>query len=177
LKSTLLATVLGLALLVAFASGGYFVFKYVVGVFAGLDPQLASLTAIASVVALLCAAIIAGGLKARWRTERNPLAMMERAKLYERLLTLCCEQMKDRQDGNSQQTGTHLAEIERTLALHGSAKVVAAYNNLRRLRRQNGQPAEAINEMLSKLVVEIRKDLGRTDLIRDDKDLLELLSE
>jgi hypothetical protein len=177
LKSTILATFFGFALLVALATGGYFVFKYVVDVFATLDPPFASLAAIASVVALLCAAIIAGGLRERGRTENCPLAMMQRAKLYERLLTLCCEQVKGREDGNPQRTMTNLPEIERALALHGSAKVVAAYNNFRRLRRQDGQPAEAITAMLSKLVAEIRKDLGRTDLMRDDKDLHELLSE
>lgn len=101
---------------------------------------------------------------------------MERANLYERLLAHCCEEGKRPEDGDPRQAATNLPEIKRALVLHGSAKVLAAYNNLRRSRGRDGQPAEEINVMLSKLVVEIRKDLGHSDLIRNDKDILDLLS-
>ena len=66
-SGTLLGTVFGLGLLAAILAGVYLLLKYVVHVFASLEPQTESLAAIASAVALLCAVIIAEGLKARSR--------------------------------------------------------------------------------------------------------------
>ena len=63
--SSFLGLVFGLALLAALLAGGYFLFRYVADGFATLEPTVATLTAIASVVALLCATIVANGLKAR----------------------------------------------------------------------------------------------------------------
>lgn len=54
-----LALFFGLALLAALGFGGYRVVKFIVGLFTSLDFQVARITAIASVAALLAAIIIA----------------------------------------------------------------------------------------------------------------------
>lgn len=54
----------GLALLAAFLTGGYYLFKYVASLSGTLEPQLKTLAIIATIVALFCAAIIVSGLKA-----------------------------------------------------------------------------------------------------------------
>src|SRR5258705_13071055 len=93
MKSNSVATIFGLALLLVLAAGVYFLFKYVTGVFSSLDPQVETLAWIGSIVALLCAVIIAEGLKARAQQEQS-IAPAEKAKVYERLLALCCDQLK-----------------------------------------------------------------------------------
>ncbi len=173
--STFLGAVFGLALLLAFLAGGYFLFKYIASVFATLEPQVETLAAIASVVAVLCAVIVAEGLKARSQKDQYSIATAEKAKLYERLLFLCCEQLKRKGNGDEWAADTELVKIEQLLALHGSAKVIAAYNNLRRLSKQDGPPGDTEPVLLSKLLMEMRGDLGRTEFMRKENDLLDLL--
>jgi hypothetical protein len=159
-SGTFLGTVLGLALLAAILAGAYLLLKYVGHVFASLEPQTESLAAIASVVALLCAVIVAEGLKARAAGELQAVAAAQRIATYEQLLLLCTEGMQP----------AERARLERKLTLHGSAKVISAYLKFRRA---------AVGEaggLLQALAVEMRKDAGRSDLIRNDDELRDLLS-
>lgn len=172
---TFLGTVFGLAMLFALLAGGYFLFKYVVSMFGTLEPQVETLAAIASVVALLCAVIIAEGLKARGQKESYSIATVERAKIYERLLFLCCEQLKTPGDGDVRAADAELGKIEHLLALHGSAKVISAYVRLRRMEIQDGKSSDAAPALVNNLLTEMRGDLGRTDFIRKESDLLALL--
>jgi hypothetical protein len=168
-------TFLGLALLLLLLGGGYLLFKYVAGVFSTLEPQVETLAAIASVVALLCAVIIAEGLKARTQGEDGPITAAEKARAYERLLFQCCEQLRGEGNAESQTTDVEIARIEQFLALHGSAKVIAAYVDLRRVAKEEGQTGDATSSLLNRLLVEMRADLGRSGVIRSDNDLLDLL--
>lgn len=172
-----LGTAFGLALLFGLLAGGYFLFKYVGNVFATLEPQVEVLAAIASVVALLCAVIIAEGLKARGQKDNYPVATAEKAKTYERLLSLCCEQLKRQQSFDQPNANTDLVDIENFLALQGSSKVVSAYVEFRRLTRSAEAPADRGTTQLRKLLMEMRSDLGRADFIRSEKEFLEMLLE
>ena len=69
MKNTFLEILFGLVLLLTLLAGAYFLFKYVAKVFATLDPQVETLPAIATVVAVLCAVVVAEGLKARRQTD------------------------------------------------------------------------------------------------------------
>jgi hypothetical protein len=166
-----LGTLLGLGLLLAIASGAYFLFKYVVNVFAALEPQVETLAAIASVVALLCAVIIAEGIKSRTKAEVLSAVADEKAKIYARLLLLCGEQV----GGWSGAPATsELRGIEIFLALHANAKVVAAYNALRRAM-QGGGAGTTAPTLLIKLLAEMRGDLGRADFVRNENELIDLM--
>jgi hypothetical protein len=170
--STAIGTAFGLVLMFALLAGAYFLFKYVVGVFATLDPQVETLAAIATVVALLCAVIIAEGLKARTQQEQS-IAPTEKAKVYERLLALRRDQLKA--PGNTDDPPAD-TELELALALHGGAKVISAYNEFRRSAKQDGMAGDAAAALLNKLVSAMRADLGRGGVIPGNADLLELLS-
>ena len=69
--SSFLGLIFGLALLAGLLAGGYFLFIYVAELFHALEQQLAAIMAIASMVALLCAILMAGGLKSRNPKEKN----------------------------------------------------------------------------------------------------------
>lgn len=167
-----LGTLLGFAVLFALAAGGYYLFKYVTGVFGALDPQVETLAGIASVVALLCAVIIAEGLKARG--QGNSIAVADRARLYESLLACCCDRLS-RASERQPEAVSELVRIEQSLALHGSSKVVAAYVGLWRLMESDGKTDDTAPALLARLLTEMRADLGRTALIRNENDVLAML--
>ena len=170
-----LGVVLGLTLLVAFLAGGYFLFRYIVEVFGELDPAVATLTAIASVVALLCAAIIANGLRGRGQKHQETSIRADKAALYEQLLTLWGERLKRQERKDNPVAEDELLKLERLLALRGSPKVIMAYVELQRLARRKGLSGDGVPELLNKLVMEMRKDLGRGVLNLSDSDVLDLL--
>ncbi|MCJ7721066.1 hypothetical protein MUO98_01475 [Candidatus Bathyarchaeota archaeon] len=165
-----LGVVLGLALLAALLAGGYFLVKYAVGVFGRLDPQLATVTAIASVVALICAAIIANGLKSQDNETGNH---DEKAQLYQQLLyALCPSEPSEREDSDAEVE--HL-RLKQRLALYGSPGVITAYAELERHLRQKESHGAGVQPLLKQLVMEMRKDLGQTKLNIKHDDLLYLL--
>jgi hypothetical protein len=173
LFGSFLGSIFALALLAALLAGGYFLFKYVVGVFATLDPQVETLAAIASVISLLCAVIIAEGLKARGQKDSFSIATAEKTKTYQRLLYLCSERLRSQLPENRQVVDAELAKIEHLLALHGGARVVSAYVKLRRPAQDEGKTGGA--SLLNKLLMEMRRDLGHSEFIRNERDFLELL--
>lgn len=173
--STFLGMVFGVALLAAFLTGGYALFRHIAGVFATLQPQVATLAAIASVVAVLCAVIIAEGSKARGQREYLAVSAVDKAKLYERLLSLWSGQVKRQANGDLSMEDMELVKLEKLLALHGNAKVIAAHMKLRRSVKQDEKPGENADELLKKLLVEMRANIGRTEYTINKNDLLDLL--
>jgi len=170
-----LGVVLGLTLLVAFLAGGYFLFRYIVEVFGELDPAVATLTAIASVVALLCAAIIANGLRGRGQKHQETSIRADKAALYEQLLTLWGERLKRQERKDDPVAEDELLKLEQLLALRGNPNVIKSYVHLQRLVRQEGVDSDGIPALRNKLLMEMRKDLGQNTLNLSDKDVLELL--
>jgi hypothetical protein len=171
---TALGTIFALGVLAALLAGGYFLLKYVVGAFAGLDATIGTIAAIASAVAIICAAILAEGLKGRGQKDRPAAAASaEKAAVYGRLLSVCCERLA--RSGNP--VDAELAKMERWLALHGSTKVISAYVRLRRLAKEGDGPGDAGAALLKTLALEMRSDLGRWDSFRTPEELVELLLE
>lgn len=171
----LLGVVLGLALLVGFLAGGYYLFNYIVNVFGTLEPQLKTITAIASVVALLCATIIAGGLKARSQKEITSSLIVEKANIYLQLLSLWSKQLNNSLGGEKWPENVELTHLEQLLALYGGSKVITAYVNLRRLVGQELKAGDEVPTLLNTLVTEMRGDLGYTESNLNENDLLDLL--
>lgn len=168
---TLLGMALGLALLVAFLAGGYFLFKYVANLFGALDPQAETIVMIASTVAFLCAVIVASGLKAGSSNAIPP----GKINLYQQVLVLWSEQLKGEHGGKEQVVTNNLFKLEQYLALHGSPKVITAYMNLRRSTMQEGKMGDEAHELLKKLLMEMRADIGQTNFNPNTNDLLNLL--
>lgn len=150
---TISGTVVGLAILLALLAGGYFAFRYTVNVFGALERQTEILAAIAAVTALLCAWIVADGVKSVGTRQAHSREAMLRAKLYEELLYLCREKRA---------LDAELAKPECALALHGGAKVVAAYAKFRGAEKATEDAA-----LLNDLLMEMRTDIGRPQIATD----------
>ena len=170
-----LGLVFGLALLAGLLAGGYFLYRYVADVFATLEPTVATLTAIASVVALLCAIIVTGGLKTRGQKDQSVGTCVEKTRLYEQLLSVCGAQLQGQKSAEELAADSALINLRQLLTLHGSPKVITGYVNLRRSAKQEGNPDNKFPGLLNKLVLEMRADLGRTALNLKEDDLLDLL--
>ena len=173
--STFFGVLFGVALLAALLTGGYFLFRYIVSVFNTLEPQFETLATIASIVAVLCAVIIAEGLKARSQNEYLAIVSVEKAKIYEALLSFLIAHLKMQEKGDVLAVDAELVKFEQLLALHGSAKLITAYINLRRFLTNEKIPGNEASELFKKLLVEMRADLGRTEFNLNKKDLLNLL--
>lgn len=165
--STFIGMMFGLALLAVFLTGSYFLFEYVANLFGMLEPQLKSVVVIASFVAFLCAAIIASGLKA----SSPGSVFVERTTLYQQLLVHWSERAKGAAGAEGRTTESDLVGLERQLALHGSSRVIAAHMNLRKSAEQGDES----NELLKKLLQEMRADIGRSELNLDKNAALDLL--
>ena len=96
-------------------------------------------------------------------------------KTYKQLLSLWSEEFKRDVSGDAREAEAELVKLEQLLVLHGSAKVITAYDKLRRLVKQGGKPGDTALALLSNLLMEMRRDMRRTGFIRKENDLLDLL--
>lgn len=169
--SVILGVILGLTLLAAFLAGGYFLFEYIASLFGTLEPQLKTLAIIATIVAFFCAAIIASRLKAGGTNNISAA----RENLYQQLLVHWSERLKDVSGSEGCVADDEIIALEQRLALHGSSKVIAAYMNLRKSIGHEGKLGDESRELLKKLLLEMRVDIGRTEYNLNKNDLLDLL--
>lgn len=165
--------IFGLLLVAALLAGTYYLFEYIASLFGTLEPQLKTITIIATIVAFFCAAIIASGLKA---SSQN-IVPSEKINLYQRLLVLWNGRLKQVTVEEVWGVESELVGLEQQLALLGSSRVVAAYLNLRRSTKQEGKPGDDAIELLQKLLVEMRTDIGRKEQKLNKSDVLDLLLE
>lgn len=165
----------GLVLLLVLLVGGYYLFNYAANILGALDPPLRTITAIASVVAVLCSTIIAGGLKSHRKVDNTSSTQLDKANIYRELLYLCDERLKTPPNNGHWLADNEQTKIEHHLALHANPKVITAYVNLQRSIQRQEQANDEAYSLLRKLVVEMRTDLGRTEFNLNDNDLLVLL--
>ncbi|NUO09036.1 MAG: hypothetical protein HUU08_10215 [Candidatus Brocadia sp.] len=167
-----LGTIISLALLAALLVGGYFLFKYVVGVFDTLGPQYETIAAIASIVVVLCAVIIAGGLRSRCPNE----GLAVKVNVYERLAVFLADQLKrDKTDEEVRADKGELIKLEQLLVLYGGPKVITTYMQMRRIIREEKKEGGETMALLNKLALAMRADLKRRELNLKEKDVLDLL--
>lgn len=169
--STLLGVMFALALLATLLSGTYFLFEYIESLFGALEPQLKTIVIIATVVAFFCAAIIASGLKAG--IPNSVSAVKEN--LYQQLLVHWSDLLKGESGGEVRVADGELIALEQRLALHANPKVIAVYINLQKSAVQEGKLGDESRELLKKLLLEMRADIGRTEFNLNKNDLLDLL--
>lgn len=176
LFGTIFGVVLAVGLFGALAVGGYFALKFVLDLFGTLEPQMATMTAIASVVALLCASIIAGGFKWTGRKEEEVQVKAEKANLYERIVLIWGEKLNNRTKAIEQSMEDELQKLERLLTLRGSSKVIKIYIELQGLEKNAGLQSREIPSQVATLILDMRKDLGQSVLNLHESDLMKVLS-
>jgi len=174
--STIFGVMLGIVMLGAIAAGGYVVFKVVLDLFGTLEPQVATMTAIASMVALLCAAIIAGGFKWTGRKEAEVQVRADKSNLYEGIMLIWGEKLNNRTKAMDQATGDELLKLERLLTLRGNSQVIKAYVALQALEKKAGLHSPEIPSQVAKVLLEMRKDLGEDVLNLTESDLVGVLN-
>jgi len=157
-----LAVVVGLALLVAIGLGAWFAYQGVVALFAGLDPQVATVTGIGCLVALIAAWGIARSMRAAIR-QKNALALREEKTATYQLFVDFWENLlqgQARLDQLPADLSEKLQLLERLLALYGGAAVIKEHTALRHLAQDKGTQHPDVKARLAEALVAVRKDLG-----------------
>ena len=148
---TFLGLSLALALMVALGAAAWYGYRIVVAVFADLDSQLATVTAIFSLSVLASAAVVASAIRAASRNHRSSQLFEQKAATYQLLIDCVTEQGLD----STEVVEEKRRALDRLLALYGSAGVIKAYANLQAAASHDN--AEGGWEAV---VAQIRKDLG-----------------
>ena len=157
------AVVVGVALLGAIGFGAFLGIRYLSDAFAGLDPQVASVTAIASVVALTSAWVIARGVRAASKSSQALALRDEKAATYQLFVDVwenLIQQPRGRGDRLPAELSDKLDLLERLLALYGATAVVERQTALRGLERSKGAQHPDVLAQIGEALVAIRKDLG-----------------
>jgi len=150
-----LALVVGLALLGAIGYGAWVAFHTIVALFGALDPEVATVTGIACLVALSAAWWIARSLRSAIRQSKAMALREEKSAAYQ----LFVDYWQSRLAGTARSDGPEkLKMLERLLALYGAQSVIRAHTTLRDLERDE-RHAE-VRGGFGEAVLAIRKDLG-----------------
>ena len=142
---------LGLALIAALGAAAYLALEFIVSLFAGLDIQVARVTAIASVVVLLASMIITAGIREAGRRSTAAQHREQKAATYQFFVD-CWEDPTSARE--------KLQALDRLLALYGGAAVIKAHVALRTIAREKGSWHPDAASQFGKALFEIRKDLG-----------------
>lgn len=163
------------ALLAAVAAGGFFGAKGLLNLFSALEPQVATVTAIISMVALLCAAIIAGGFKWMGRWEKEVQTQAQKAALYEQLVLLWGRKLTLGLKAAESFIEEELHKLEWRVTLHGSVNVLKAYQTLQHHASTLGLRSPEVASSVAKLLLAMRRELGVSSLSLTERDLITLI--
>ncbi|AEJ00889.1 hypothetical protein Nit79A3_1026 [Nitrosomonas sp. Is79A3] len=169
--SQLLSVVFGIALLGLLGVGIYYAFNFVTeNLFASLDPQLSAITAIAAATLLISSCIIASALRGSQR-DIHVLNIKKRL-AYEQFIQIW---RKVFWQNSQQQTGidaSDLQELEKQFILWANPKIIQAYIKLRQLAAETHFSDPKVRAQFIKVLMEIRKDLGLSNLGLNEQELL-----
>jgi len=165
----------GLALLAVLAAWGYLAFNWGLDRFGTLAPQVATITAIASMVVVLCAAIVASGFKWMGSKKEEVAVRAERANLYENILLMWGEKLTVGRKTLESSQEEELRKLERLLTLRGSAAVLKAYLALQRQTNQGGLRSPELTSFVAQLILDMRRDLGASVVNVNERDLATML--
>lgn len=173
----ILGVVIGVALLVAIGFGAWQVFQGTVAVFAGLDPQVATVTGIACLVALTSAWWIAHSLRTATRQNRQMALREEKTAAYQLFVDYWQSRLREQamSDARPASVSEKLQVLDRLLALYGAAAVIRAHTELRDLDSDARARHAELRVRFGKALVDVRRDLGADapgELARDLERLL-----
>jgi hypothetical protein len=158
----LVALVVSIVLLTAIGFGVYLAIGRVVTVFASLDPEVANVTAIACLTALILALVITRGMTRATRQARTVAVREEKTGTYQFLVDVWADLLGQgtQTDELAGDSSAKLRVLDRLLALYGCAAVIKAHTVLRRLEREKGGRHPDVQAQLGRLLIAIRTDLG-----------------
>ena len=150
--AVLVITCIVALIVVALATGIEFSLGRIRSVFDALDPQSAIILGVASLVALLCAWLIAAAIRSAKQSEIESRAATERANLYEAVL----ESLAARLSRASEEWPVH---HEATI-LKASVPVLKKYRLLLGLLSDADSGEEQIRQQTNRLLLAMRRDCG-----------------
>lgn len=173
--TTFFGIVFGLTLLAVLAAWGYLAFNEGLDLFGTLEPQVATITTIASMVVVLCATIVASAFKWMGRKKSEVVVRTERANLYENIILIWGEKVALGTTTLESSTEEELRKLERLLTLRGSANVLKAYLALQRQANTVGHHSSELTSSLAQLILDMRRDLGASVVNVNEPDLTAVL--
>ncbi|MBX3630774.1 MAG: hypothetical protein KF908_12890 [Nitrosomonas sp.] len=171
--SNVLSLIFGITLLGLLGAGIYYAFHYIAEtLFANLDPQLAAITAIAAATFLIASFIIASAVRG---VQKNTyLFNAEKKAVYEHFVQIWGNlfwQNLHQQGGIDE---NEVQAFEKQLMLWASPKVIQAYLALRQLEVEADFPDSKVKAQFISVLMEMRRDLGLSNLGLDAQALLKL---
>ncbi len=173
--TTIFGIIFGLALLAVLAAWGYLAFNWGLDVFGALEPQVATITTIASMVTVFCATIVASGFKWMGRKKEEVAVRAERANLYENIMLIWGEKLMVGTKTLDPSLEEELRKRERLLTLRGSAAVLKAYLALQRQANTVGLHNPELTSFMAQLILDMRRDLGVSVVNVNKRDLTAVL--
>jgi hypothetical protein len=158
-----LAALFSLALLGALGVGGYFALKFSAELFGSMDFQVAAVTTIASVVALLVAWAIASSIRQASKQNTANQLYAEKAMAYQRFIDIwegLFRHGRDSKGRDPNELSEELLALDHHLILYGGSSVVKAHVALRALERESGAQHPDTRSQFAKALIEIRNDIG-----------------
>lgn len=162
LLAVILITGLVALIVVALVSGIGFSVGRMRQILDGLDPQAGILLGVASLVALLCAWLIAAAIRSAKYSEINCLRATERASLYEAVLESLAPSFGQPPDS--------LPAPEKAMLLKASAPVLKEYLCLLSMLSQVNAEDEQVRPQVNRLLLAMRRDLGESTFGLDQAD-------
>lgn len=178
LLEQLLSLALLLVIILALASGGYVAVEYFITLYRGLDAQLAGVTAIASVVLLAASLIVASAIRQLARRGRASGAYAEKVSTYRSYVEVWSSLFQQRRpEGLRAPVASPDArpKLNRSLALYASPAVLKANAGLIALAERLGIHTRETEAQFTKVLLEVRRDLGMQVRGIDEKALQGLL--
>lgn len=161
--TTLFSAFLVLAFLAALGFGGYLAVSWAADGLSKLDVQLATPTAITSLVILLATMIIASSIRRASRQHKATTLQAEKAATYQFFIDVwrtLLQHGREPEEPGSIELLEERQALDHLLALYGSPSVVKAHIALRTLERELGPRSAAVRSQFTGTLLEIRKDLG-----------------
>jgi len=174
LLSNTLSVLLSLALLAALGFGIFVGFQAVTNFFADLNKPLAAILATASVVVLLSAVIVAGGIRRAMKRESDQQLRAERAAVYGRFIETLQQSISQR-DLDTGKTRAFSQALKKDMILWASNSVLKQFAALQKIARELWLQDQEFLAQVEKVLLEMRQDLGQTNWGLKERDVLDLL--
>lgn len=149
-------------ILIALVSGIGFILERLRWVLGALDPQVGIVLGVSSIVALLCAWLIAGAIRSAIRRNLDGRKHSQLAAGYQVLIKSLAEQLAVRPKARSTgMTGfVGLLTPEHTMFLHGDVAVNKEYRALMHLWCDPEADEEVVRSQITRLLLAMRRDCG-----------------
>jgi len=165
-------------ILLVLGGGAFYALRFLTGIFAPLDSQVAIVIGIAALVVVLSAALIASAIKQMQRAERADLIRGECAALYDRTLKALRVLPLTKHpvpDETPECLHADLLALENVLGLIASPEVLRAYLAFRIANGARPCQSGQLRTHLSQLMLAMRRDLAVGAPASDERELLSAL--